>query len=365
MRISKKNDVLFFTKDNGDSISVSLVDGTMNEKVKGLWIERKSVARFFKGCDIVDISNWEYEEDSRYIEHLINLILRTKYRHAKYIGTALKYLYEFAYEEELLRQGFYIQDKLSVKLNTTKQVIEVFKNSITLTDLKVKAFNTKAFQDMVEYIPSDKNYLMMLLCCFEYNFFIFKDEESVRGFLKKYNLNLKQFSEYLYYIKTYEGYHSIIEIVDNLECYYTMNLEMDKEFEKYPKFLRSKYEIATACYNIFKQNYNEDKFKDAYKKNDYSYKGKIYSVIKPINIIDVKEEYNDLGNCIPNFIDNACQIYFMRKNRCIVDRLITIKVTNKIITEASGVENRRPLKHEMAFIKEWANKFGLEISKFF
>lgn len=366
MKISKKNGVLFFTKKNGDTISVSLIDGTMNEKVVDSWVKRKSATRFFKGYDTDDIDNWDCEEENGYLKPLIKLILRNNYSYATNIGTALKHLHDFTYEEGLLKQGFDVQHKLDNKLHTTKQVIKIFKSWVMLTDYKVKVFNNKAFQDMVSHTPLDRDYLMGLLSYFQHGFF--GDEERLHKFLKEYKLNLKLFSEYLYYIKTYEGYYSIGGIVEDLNDYYVMNIEMGRKFEKYPKFLRSKHDITASCYNLFQERYDEDKFKDAYSDTDYSYKGKTYSIIKPTDTVDVRAEGTELGHCvasyIPKIIDKMCQIYFMRKNKDMESRLITIEVTDGRVTQVKGAGNRRPLKVEMDFVKEWADEFGLEINKY-
>lgn len=361
MRISKEKGVLFFTKDNGDSVSVSLIDGTMNEKINNTWVKRKSLTKFFSGYCIYDIDKWDYKEEHRYLKSLIRLIFDSKYTHATNIGTALKHLHEFTYEESLFKQGFDVWHKLDNKLHTTKQVIKIFKHCGALTNGKVEVFNNKTFQLMVSYTPLDRDYLRELLSCFKY-----LDSERFYGFLKDHKLNLKSFSEYLYYTKIYEGIDRIVDVIGYLEDYYIMNIEMGRKFEKYPKFLKSKHDITVACYNLFQQKYDEEKFKDAYKDVDYSYRSKIYSIIKPIDTADVRAEGSDLGHCVasyvPKIIDNMCQIYFMRKNDDIENRLITIEVSDNKVIQVKGAGNRHPYRFELDFIREWADEFGLEVS---
>lgn len=219
---------------------------------------------------------------------------------------------------------------------------------------------------------------------------IAKEENFVKiiNFLESNNFETKDFAIEIVYQYNYDNLVSLIKIGYN---YKALILYIDKvcryealdigesiillrdyaimqtkirngKYEKYPMYLKTLHDIILRNYTLFKQQYNEELFKEKINLSlEYSYLG--YKVVVPKCTQDVKEEGMTLAHCVGSYIDKIINgesyIVFLRKD--IEESLVTIEIKNNTITQAKGLHNRPIVKEEMDMLVLYAKNKGLKI----
>lgn len=170
-------------------------------------------------------------------------------------------------------------------------------------------------------------------------------------------------------IYTYQGIDDIKEGFQILYDYIHMSKLMNVSFEKYPKSLKLRHDLATKNLNIIVTDKEKREMelvlsKDLYK--DLEYKDDIYEVLRPTCAQDIIEEGKRLHHCVGSYVDlvrnNQTMILFMRDKNYPKESLITLEVRDGTLRQYAGNCDRKPTEKEMKFIEKYCKKKDLEIS---
>ena len=381
MKVTKEKGILSFVKDTGDIATVSLINGEMREYKfdKDKWYQRKSLIWFFKDMNRLNFKEWEFEDEK--LSRFIELIARDNYN-CKNIGSFVRRMKENEDTEILLKMGFDVRSLNDILSDTLEHVNKIPKdiikwfinnkifNPFVLRDLAQEQTNQNAFRNCIN-LQYDKDFIrsfiMSDLCSTYYR--NYKLEYMLPDIIKEYNLEVKRTVSYVYYLNTSEGM-SMRDIRD----YWLDYLKMSKlvynkgKYEKYPKYLKSKHDILQIHYNLYKEEFSESLFTQAYKDYDYEYSNTTdkYAVIQPKNTQQIKDEGRDLSHCVKSYIkdviDGRTLIYFMRLKSELDTSLITLEIREGVIKQIRGDFNRNPTSEEFNFIKKFAKQKQLTIN---
>ena len=381
MKVTKERGILSFVKDTGDIATVSLINGEMREYKfdKDKWYQRKSLIWFFKDMNRLNFKEWEFEDEK--LSRFIELIARDNYN-CKNIGSFVRRMKENEDTEILLKMGFDVRSLNDILSDTLEHVNKIPKdiikwfinnkifNPFVLRDLAQEQTNQNTFRNCIN-LQYDKDFIksfiMSDLCSTYYR--NYKLEYLLPDIIKEYNLEVKRTVSYVYYLNTSEGM-SMRDIRD----YWLDYLKMSKlvynkgKYEKYPKYLRSKHDILQIHYNLYKEEFSESLFTQAYKDYDYEYSNTTdkYAVIQPKNTQQIKDEGRDLSHCVKSYIkdviDGRTLIYFMRLKSELDTSLITLEIREGVIKQIRGDFNRNPTSEEFNFIKKFAKQKQLTIN---
>lgn len=148
----------------------------------------------------------------------------------------------------------------------------------------------------------------------------------------------------------------IIFLVD----YAKMNQKMNRDYEKYPRYLKTYHDIAQTNYKVVKTKRLKTQFKksvSAYKK--YEYKNQEYSVIIPTGVEDLVREGGLLNHCVGSYAEDIAEgltaVVFLRKNNALKTPLVTIEINKNRIVQAKGRSNSNPQPEERQFLEEYRN----------
>jgi hypothetical protein len=142
--------------------------------------------------------------------------------------------------------------------------------------------------------------------------------------------------------------------------YARMNMKMKREYDKYPRYLKSFHDITVKNYNLFKRKSASVKFQKVAKNfAKYEYKNDIYCIISPKISDELITEGTKLNHCVASYIDNVVRqktcIMFLRKNCAKEAPLVTLEIQKNKIVQAKGKNNSNPRPEEIKFIEEYKN----------
>ena len=136
---------------------------------------------------------------------------------------------------------------------------------------------------------------------------------------------------------------------------------MNVAFEKYPKSLKLRHDLAMKNYKVLLSAEQTKKFLQAVSEEAYkrlTFVQPDYSVIIPEKPEDVVYEGSYLSHCVGSYIDKIAnekvKILFLRKTGSEGKPLVTLDVRGNSLTQAAGCGNRRLSAEEAAFVKKWA-----------
>lgn len=157
-----------------------------------------------------------------------------------------------------------------------------------------------------------------------------------------------------------DSYEDDGTIVQTLVDYARMNEEMKREYEKYPRYLKSFHDITVQNYNLFKRKTTNKKFQKVVNNfAKYEYQNESYCVIAPSFANDLITEGVRLNHCVASYIDDVIEqktcIMFLRKNLQKEMPLVTLEIKNNKIVQAKGKNNGNPGSDESKFLLEYKN----------
>lgn len=148
---------------------------------------------------------------------------------------------------------------------------------------------------------------------------------------------------------------------------YSLNLleqylenQIDDNFEKYPKHLKTAIDISIYRKNVDKSKVLENKFKNL-NLNKFEFSGDDYCIVAPKSVQDILREGSFLNHCIANYADAVAYgrtvVVFMRKKSSPDTPLVTIQIRGKknfSVALARGSHNRYVTHNEECFIGEYS-----------
>ena len=134
----------------------------------------------------------------------------------------------------------------------------------------------------------------------------------------------------------------------------------------YSSYLKQTHDITSRNYEVKITEEQAEMFENAYKDfKPFVTEDKTYSIVRPKNAGDVKNEGSELNHCVASYISRIlkrnCLIVFLRKANKLDKSLVTIEVENKAIVQARGASNRSITEEEYRAICEYAKKNKLKV----
>lgn len=226
------------------------------------------------------------------------------------------------------------------------------------------------FSDIISFALKYKNKPDIIINVIEncYKIDINQFSNFVELFESNYNCN--RLVEYLTEdIYIYQGISNCKEGFQLLYDYVHMCKLMDIEFEKYPKSLKLRHDLASKNLNIMVSDKEAKEMELVLKDTSYknlSYKGIKYSVLLPKNANDIINEGKQLSHCGGSYVDlvknKKTMMLFMRNNENLEKSLITLEVRNNTLRQYAGFGDRYPNEEEMEFIYEYCKVKKLDIN---
>lgn len=248
--------------------------------------------------------------------------------------------------------------------NVTKDVVnmlrekknrgeEIYRNILTTVHMSKEYHATyiKCLQDdSTEYFDmlySYKDKFVELIGFYNY------DEVSLVNYVsritKTQNISLKDTMQCLY---DYANVYSALGIA---------------KFDKYPKYLRSMHDMATAKLNDFKLDNNVD-LKGLYKFNFSEYRidnSYAFNIRVPNNTKEIIEEGVNMRHCVASYVTNVLKgktkIIFLRDGHYSSGKpLLTLEVKEGKLIQARGKLNRAATAEEVKFMQQFCIDKKLE-----
>ena len=163
-----------------------------------------------------------------------------------------------------------------------------------------------------------------------------------------------------------QGFKNLSSFIQELNDYINMCITMDLKPTLYSSYLKQTHDIAARNYEIKLTEEQEELFENAYENfKAFTTKDGKYSIIRPKNADDVKQEGSNLNHCVASYISKIlrknCLIVFLRKTNKLDKSLVTVEVENKAIVQARGASNRSIAEEEYNAICEYARENKLKV----
>ena len=183
---------------------------------------------------------------------------------------------------------------------------------------------------------------------------------KVINLIKKYNLNIDRFLEYLHYLQ-----HEYIDIMwiadhygDYLDAEYYLRGRLKRKMDKYPKHLLYWHHIKTKEFLAFKKQIDEENFKNICADHkDYAWKDKNFCIVVPQYSKDLKTEGAILNHCVGTYVDKVAKgktfIVFLRRIMNPTEPYVTVEIKNNTLITAYAKENTKPDDDALDFLRKY------------
>lgn len=210
---------------------------------------------------------------------------------------------------------------------------------------------------------------------------IFKDESNMGTLFRctydirrMYERGYRDVSKLATYItrevKLQQGISRPDYALQYLYDYVKMQIELGRDFDKFPKSLKKEHDIAMMNYDAKKDEIKAVKFKAVIEEEGYQslcYEGDKddeYCIVIPESSEKLINEGSSLSHCVASYvsevIDRKCQIVFLRCKEELEESLVTIEVRGSSVRQVRGKHNRSATEKEKLFVSKWAAEKGIE-----
>lgn len=216
-----------------------------------------------------------------------------------------------------------------------------------------------------------------LLKEFGYDSFVyFLGHYNAYRFFELYNCDFKTLFTWLTYTIKYRNRmefpnnywvsvsFNVGDYLDYLEMQYQM---YGKCKEKYPENWLTEKHIMNQKHRDWKRLQSQTQFKIHQESlvDKVSYENDFFKVVVPVTNTDILDEADQQKHCVASYIDKIVKgetnIVFIREKNDLETSLLTVEIRNDKICQVRGFQNRPYNKIEYDFMKEWAEKKGLEL----
>lgn len=150
-------------------------------------------------------------------------------------------------------------------------------------------------------------------------------------------------------------------LYDTVRMHKDMNSKM---YEKYPKSLKLRHDIAVRDYRVMEDEIIKNKFIDKCKENEYldlKYENKDYTIIAPSVPQDLVDEGREMGHCVGSYVkavaNGKSKIFFLRRKDEPENSFVTVEITNgNNIIQVKARGNYKPDEEVFDFIHKWCKK---------
>lgn len=156
-----------------------------------------------------------------------------------------------------------------------------------------------------------------------------------------------------------QGYTAVDTFIKTLADYIRMCDDLGVTPTLYSGYLHQTHDIIARNHKIKLRAEQEVIFTKRYEKFK-PYKDEEYTVVAPINSMDLQKEGDTLNHCVASYIkrvvDNECLILFLRKTLTPSESLITLEIRNNSIVQARGLHNRQITEKERSALIKFAKQ---------
>lgn len=225
-----------------------------------------------------------------------------------------------------------------------------------------RTFNRGGMGDLFRHLWENYKFAFSIQ---EYYFNRFKE---TMGRLATYGYDQKRLMDYLFRDLPNQGLSqhmgkSHLEGLDILSDYARMSIEMDREFDKYPRYLKTAHDIAAKNYKVNKSKVLSGKYesvKESLKKMEY--KAEKFSVLVPESLESIVKEGSSLNHCVASYIEGVVNgeyaILFLRSNEELEKSLVTVQVKDGRVLQARGQSNRPTTEEEAKFLEKFVESLN-------
>ena len=186
--------------------------------------------------------------------------------------------------------------------------------------------------------------------------------------LATYGYDQKRLMEYIFRdlpnqgLSQHMGKHNL-EGMDLLNDYARMSLDMDRDFDKYPRYLKTAHDIAAKNYKVNKSKVLSGKYEKVRENlKQMEYKGEKFSVLVPESLDLIVKEGTSLNHCVASYIEGVVNgefaILFLRSNEDLEKSLVTVQVKDGRVLQSHGQSNRPPNEEEVKFLGKFAESLN-------
>lgn len=371
MKIYKEKQFLIFEFPDGKTVKYDFATKTCIGK-KGKQVT--NLCSQLSGLTMNDvIDNCVDESYARFLRFVRDSYTTRNYRSISNIGTILDKVPQYARYEQIFSAG--IEDIIGRNFSYTindipKALIKLCKNrKIKLSDVFLKNYKQNPDGYLLVY---NQEYVSLTDTDI---YSILSDTKSVKEYygtrtydwnwvrvstfnelIKEYGYTVKGLMNYLDYLKTYEAIDDVSNILGEVYDYANMMKQISNKFDKYPRHFLTTHRIACRNYNRLKQEFEEEKFKNAINKDMEKIFGD-YRFICPTCTQDIKDESVQMNNCVSSYIqrviDGRCHILFLRYKDKPNESLVTIEVRDDKIVQALQKYNHPLTKEQQEIVDKW------------
>lgn len=198
----------------------------------------------------------------------------------------------------------------------------------------------------------------------------FRKYISMFNMVKNHNYKLDLLVKYIVDdTKELQGFYNITEVIDTLEDYIDISVNLGLKFEKFPKALKMEHDKVVYLKLLKADEYNKEMFANALAINEvFNYSNKKFSIISPLAIMDLKNEGSALSHCVGTYVEKYCtfksRIYFMRRIDEPEKPYVTVELDQAFsLRQSKGFANRSITVEERTFINEWIEFIESELMK--
>lgn len=200
-------------------------------------------------------------------------------------------------------------------------------------------------------------------------------ENRAHMMITEYRCDFKRLVEWLTYtcknrnrlVLHYTYYRNSFSVGDYLD-YLNMQQRMyGKVKEKYPDYWLSEKQIMNEKFTEWKKLNDAKTFAIHQERliNKVGYENDFFKVVVPLTNIDILDEAEQQKHCVASYVDKIVRgetnIVFIREKSDLETSLLTVEICENKICQVRGFQNRYYNKVEYDFMKEWAEKTGLEL----
>jgi hypothetical protein len=187
------------------------------------------------------------------------------------------------------------------------------------------------------------------------------DREVMLHLIHKQGLDWKRLVDYCLSDLPLQG-ETPREGLTTLRDYISMSVDMEEEYERYPRYLRTKHNAVAARYKLNEDRYLQSRYERLKDNNDlkrfnFMPKNNKYFIRIPKTLSEIAQEGADLNHCVASYTDRMIGgetlIVFMRDREHPSKSLITIEVIGDRMIQAKGRHNGNPDDEQMKFIDKY------------
>lgn len=180
-------------------------------------------------------------------------------------------------------------------------------------------------------------------------------------------LDVKRIVEYCAYeVDVRQGITSFRQAINLYSDYVSMAARLGNKYERYPKSLKMRHDIASKFTSILGDENTCKEFKGQVEKITHlegAISGTDWAMVVPRTPEDVVDEGEQLSHCVKSYIQSIakgdCSIIFLRKSEDLATAVYTVELRDNAVVQFAGEGNCEPDDDAKEALHKWAEGFNL------